>query len=137
MYLIFYKFFLELKFKNKCVCLHEVEIEFKILNIMSLGPRPSHDKDHLLAQAKQACELNCITIHSMCKILTRTQSISCGLQKRSHCCREEERVVNKMCSRGRMKVGGQEIHGKNGDWIMRQEEYKVKSEDIFNFIPVF
>lgn len=102
---------------------------------MNLGPWPIH-KDHLLTCTKQACELKRITIHSMCKILTRTQSISCELQNLSYCCREEE-VVNKMCSRGRMKAGGQEIHGKRGDWIMRQREYKVKSEDILIFIQVF
>ena len=78
-----------------------------------------------------------ITIHSMCKLLTRTQSLSCGLPNLSYCCREEEKVVNKMCSRGRMKAGGQEIQGKRDDWIMRRGENKVKSWDILIFIPVF
>jgi len=73
----------------------------------------------------------------MCKILTRTQSLSCGLQNLPYCCREDEQVVNKMCSRGRMIAGGQEIQGKRGDWIMRRGENKVKSEDILIFIPVF
>lgn len=73
----------------------------------------------------------------MNKILTRTQSLSRGLQNLSYCCREEEEVVNKMCSRGRMKAGGQEVQGKRRDGIMRRGGNKVKSEDILIFILVF
>ena len=71
----------------------------------------------------------------MCKILT--QSLSCGLKNLSYCCREKKKVVKKMCSRGRMKAGGQEIWGKGSDWIMRRGESKVKSVDILIFITVF
>lgn len=92
--------------------------------------------DHL-TRGKQACELERITIRSKCETLTRTQSLSCRLQNLSYYSRVEEKVVNKMCSRGRMKARGQEIQRKRGDWIMRRGENKVKSEDILIFIPVF
>ncbi len=52
-------------------------------------------------------------------------------------CGQEGKVVNKMCSRGRMRAGGREIQGETGDWITRRGKNEVNSEDIFIFILVF
>lgn len=89
---------------------------------------------HLLIWAKQACEHKHITIHSMCKILTRTQSLSCGLQNLSYCCREENKVVNKMCSRGRMKAGGQEIQGKRGGEGRLDNEARGEQGKVWGYL---
>lgn len=90
--------------------------------------------DHSLLWIKQTCFGR--FYNSMCKIPTRTQSLSCALAKLSYCCREEKKVVNKMCSGEQMKEKGRGFRRTGGDWIMRQRENKVTSENILIFILV-